>query len=68
MVSQLKERDGNFYCSNCRVFQPKLKPFCLFCGDMFGNFNSVLTELMRRCTADEISQYLEDFIDDDEGR
>ena len=41
MIALLKERDGSFYCSNCRM-RVKLQPQCEFCGAVIENFTSML--------------------------
>lgn len=42
MVAELKEKNNNYYCSNCMMQQPIIKPNCVFCGNYFTNYESVL--------------------------
>ena len=42
MVATLKKNiDGNCYCSNCRMGQPKPEETCFFCGAVFSNYEDI---------------------------
>ena len=44
MISTLKTNGNTYYCSNCLMKQFQLKPNCPFCGNMFSNYESILTK------------------------
>lgn len=44
MISTLKKRGDTYYCSNCLMWQFNLRENCVFCGNSFSNFESVIIE------------------------
>lgn len=34
-----------YYCSECRMRQKELRPYCEFCGETLSNYEDVLFEL-----------------------
>lgn len=41
MTSKLLDRDGIYICSHCFMRQFQLKEHCLFCGDLFSNWEEI---------------------------
>ena len=44
MVSKILKAEDIYYCSNCRMRQPDLHPYCNFCGSEFSNYEELLIE------------------------
>ena len=44
MVSSLKKRGINYYCTNCQMRQLVLRPNCYFCGCVFENYENIIIE------------------------
>lgn len=44
MVAQILEKNGIYYCSNCRmrVFEPSYN--CKFCGNLWSNYETMLVK------------------------
>lgn len=40
----IKKKNGDYYCSKCRMKQPRLVTTCFFCGSLFSNYESALLE------------------------
>ena len=43
----LREKDNKLYCSKCRMTQPRLQETCVFCGDLFSNYEDMLLKLYK---------------------
>lgn len=43
----IKEKGGKLYCSKCRMTQPRLLETCVFCGDLFSNYEEMLLKLYK---------------------
>ena len=43
----LKEKNSKLYCSKCRMTQPRLRETCVFCGDLFSNYEDMLLKLYK---------------------
>lgn len=41
MIAELMEKNGVYYCSECRMRQFKPSYNCVFCGNLFSNFSSM---------------------------
>lgn len=46
MISRLIKKDTNdiYYCSNCRMRQPRVLENCFWCGNMFSNYEDVIIQ------------------------
>ena len=42
MVSKILQANDIYYCSNCRMRQPDLHPYCNFCGNEFSNYEELM--------------------------
>lgn len=42
MVSKILQANDIYYCSNCRMRQPDLHPYCNFCGSEFSNYEELM--------------------------
>lgn len=43
MIAKLIKKNDCYYCSECRMKQPKeLEPYCFFCGANFSNYEEEL--------------------------
>lgn len=56
MVSTLKRRGDSYYCSRCEMRQFQLKPHCIFCGDLFSNFESIMVQRKQEQLSDEAKE------------
>ena len=45
-----------YYCSECRMRQQELRPFCSYCGETFSNYEDVLVEMYEDKREDEIKK------------
>ena len=45
-----------YYCSECRMRQQELQPYCEFCGETFSNYEDVLVEIYEDKREDEIKK------------
>ena len=45
-----------YYCSECRMRQKELRPYCEFCGETFSNYEDVLVEMYEDKREDEIKK------------
>ena len=52
MVAKLKVKPDGYYCSNCRVRQHGIPPYCCFCGYEFSNWE----EVSYKAVLDEIEE------------
>lgn len=43
-VAKLIKKIDSYYCSNCFIKQPKLINKCIFCDNLFTNFEEILIE------------------------
>lgn len=41
MIAKLMEKNGVYYCSECRMCQYEPSYACKFCGNLFSNFSSM---------------------------
>ena len=44
MISVIKKKGHSYYCSNCMMRQLDLRPNCIFCGNMFSNYEDRLMQ------------------------
>lgn len=45
MIARIIKRNGEYYCSECKIRQSKVIEFqCVFCGAFFSNYEEVLME------------------------
>lgn len=44
----LREKDSKLYCSKCRMTQSRLQETCVFCGDLFSNYEEMLLKLYKK--------------------
>ena len=54
MVSTLKKRGDIYYCSNCQMRQFEIKPNCIFCGNSFSNYSSIIIENWNEAEKEEV--------------
>ena len=45
-----------YYCSECRMRQQELRPYCEFCGETFSNYENILIEMYEDKREDEIKE------------
>lgn len=46
MIAKLIKKNDYYYCSECRMKQPKeLEPYCFFCGANFSNYEEELIKI-----------------------
>ena len=46
MIAKLiKNSDDCYYCSECRMKQTELEPYCFFCGANFSNYEEELIKI-----------------------
>ena len=46
MVVRLIKKNGNYYCNNCQIKQPKpFAAYCWFCGFQFSNYENEIINL-----------------------
>ena len=45
-----------YYCSECRMRQQELRPYCEFCGETFSNYEDVLVKMYEDKREDEIKK------------
>jgi predicted ATP-dependent serine protease len=60
MISTLKKRGEAYYCTQCMMRQPDLKPNCYWCGSYFSNLNAVLIKEFKEKENKEIEDYESD--------
>jgi len=53
MVSKLVERNGCYYCGNCRMKQSKLQEVCWWCESLFSNYEEILIKNIQSLNREE---------------
>lgn len=43
----IRTKNNTFICSQCRLKQIQIQPYCHFCGEYFSNYESVILELFK---------------------
>lgn len=57
MISTLKKKGEQYYCSECMMRQPApLKDHCYFCGNWFSNYENII---IMNTSEKELTQILE---------
>lgn len=48
MIAKLVKENNNYYCSKCRMKQPKIiESYCFFCSTTFSNYEEELTKIFK---------------------
>ena len=59
-VGQVLKKNDKLYCSECRMVQMTLKPYCFFCGTSFSNYENLFLEYYKLVEEDKIRGNLDD--------
>ena len=55
MIAKLIKKNDCYYCSECRMKQPKiLEPWCFFCEVIFSNFEEELLKNFKECEDNQL--------------
>ena len=55
MIAKLIKKNDCYYCSECRMKQPKvLEPWCFFCEANFSNFEEELLKNFKECEDNQL--------------
>lgn len=58
MTSKLIKRNDSYFCSECRMKQVyELQPWCIFCGNIFSNYESIVIEQIKEKEENEMLQH-----------
>ena len=53
MIATLKKnKNGDYYCSECMMRQPVIGPICCFCEYEFSNYEEIITEMLQNLIVD----------------
>lgn len=49
MIAKLIQKNNCYYCSECRMKQSIIEPYCFFCDATFSNYEEELTKNFKDC-------------------
>ena len=48
LYATLKEKNGVYYCTHCRMNQKRIEPMCFFCGAILTNYEEIAIKIFKQ--------------------